>query len=107
MLLGSILQFRFPDHRIDNPIAALQRTFLGKHVPVEAFQVNMTTLSPQKLCSHLQGHNPGARSTSIHRPFDRSSSLCHETAGQSGIGTLRYLGLLQVLYSVRQMGQFR
>ena len=59
MLLGSVLQFRFPDHRIDNPIAALQRTFLGQHVPVEAFQVNMTTLSPQKLCSHLQFHNPG------------------------------------------------
>ena len=59
MLLGSVLQFRFPDHRVDNPIAALQRTFLGRHVPIEAFQVNMTTLSPQKLCSHLQGHNPG------------------------------------------------
>lgn len=59
MLLGNILQFRFPDVRIDNPVAALQRTFLGKHVPVEAFQVNMTALSPQKLCSHLQAFNPG------------------------------------------------
>ena len=66
MLMGSILQFRFPYHRIDNPIAALRRTFLGKHVPIEAFQVNMTTLSPQKLCSHLQGHNPGALSSAVY-----------------------------------------
>ena len=66
MLLGSVLQFRFPDHRVDIPVAALQRTFLGKHVPIEAFQVNMTTLSPQKLCSHLQGLQPRFAPSLLH-----------------------------------------
>ena len=59
MLLGNIMQFRFPEERIQSPIAALQRIFVGVHVPVEVFHVNMTALSAHSLCSHLQDFNPG------------------------------------------------
>ena len=58
-LLGNILQFQFPHLHIVNPIAAIHRTFIGKFVPIEVFQVNMTALDPQLLCSHLQDSNPG------------------------------------------------
>ena len=59
MLLGNIMQFRFPEERIQSPIAALQRIFIGAHIPVEVFHVNMTALSAHSLCSHLQDFNPG------------------------------------------------
>ena len=58
-LLGNIMQFHFPEERIQDPVAALQRIFIGVHVPVEVFRVNMTALSARKLCSHLQDFNPG------------------------------------------------
>ena len=59
ILLGNIMQFRFPEEKVQSPIAALQRIFAGVHVPVEVFHVNMTALSAHSLCSPLQDFNPG------------------------------------------------
>ena len=42
-----------------DPLTALQRTFVGSIVPLEVFDVNNSTLSPQKLCQYLQRNNPG------------------------------------------------
>ena len=66
MLLGNIMQFRFPEERIQSPIAALQRIFVGVHVPVEVFHVNMTALSAHSLCSRLQDFNPGMLQNASH-----------------------------------------
>ena len=58
-LLGELLHFGSGIAAIASPIAALQRTFLGKYVPLEVFRVNMTALTPVELCHYLTQLNPG------------------------------------------------
>ena len=58
-LLGNLLHLDLSMPAIASPIAALQRTFLGKFVPLEVFRVNMTALTPERLCSYLTHLNPG------------------------------------------------
>ena len=58
-LLGDVLHLDLSIPAIASPIAALQRTFLGKFVPLEVFRVNMTALTPDRLCSYLKHLNPG------------------------------------------------
>ena len=58
-LLGNLLHLDLNLPPIDSPVAALQRTFIGKFVPLEVFRVNMTALTPERLCSYLTLLNPG------------------------------------------------
>lgn len=60
-LLGDILHFGSTLQRIQNPLAGVQRVFLGKYVPLEVFSVNMTAFSPIQLCDYLGRFNPGNR----------------------------------------------
>lgn len=72
-LLGDILHLDLGLPAIGSPLAALQRTFLGKFVPLEVFRVNMTALTPERLCSYLTQLNPGIRLALLWR-----TSLGHQ-----------------------------
>ena len=82
-LLGDVLHLDLSIPAIASPIAALQRTFLGKFVPLEVFRVNMTALTPERLCSYLTHLNPG-KSLPVPARMPASNGCVSEVPGQPG-----------------------
>lgn len=60
-LLGNILHLGVNELQASSPLAVLQRTFLGKYLPLEVFSVERTALTPEGLCEYLSRFNPGNR----------------------------------------------
>jgi hypothetical protein len=60
-LLGDILHLGFDNPRLANPLAIIQRTFIGEYLPLEVFTVERTALTPEGFCEYLSRFNPGTQ----------------------------------------------
>lgn len=92
-LLGDLLHLGSNLPRIGSPLAALHRVFLGKYVPLEVFNVNMTALSPEQLCGYLVQLNPGkhlrlsgTHACEVSSSFKKFQRLLHRLVDRLHLG---------------------
>ena len=106
-LLGELLHLGSGIAAIASPIAALQRTFLGKYVPLEVFRVNMTALTPTELCHYLTQLNPGSHLVGIAAVVPQARTGQHMIdigASRLPLHTDNFCTDQQALLSARAMG---